>query len=256
MHPTMASRFDALEQTWSSLQSVLVELAPDEWALPTGCPGWSVKDNVSHIAGLERSILGEPDPEHHLPEDMPHVRDENGRFTEMAVDYRRPWPNKRVLAEFEDVTARRLEMLRADETPPDKDVAGPFGWRLPYSRLMTIRVFDCYAHEQDVRRATHRYGNAVGPAADIARKNIVTGWSRIARNLRELDGVHVVLVLDGSQHDLSHPDGATREVRLTTDLLAAVPLACGRDDRRVEAVSVEGSSDLWESLLPHLGFTP
>ena len=30
------------------------ELSDTEWALPTECPGWDVKDQLSHLIGIER----------------------------------------------------------------------------------------------------------------------------------------------------------------------------------------------------------
>lgn len=252
----MAGRFDALEQTWRSLESVLTDLPEDAWSLPTGCPGWSVKDNVSHIAGLEHNILGEPDPDHQLAEHLPHVRDDNGRHMELAVDFRRSWTPEEVLADFREVTRRRLGVLRADDTPPDAEVKGPFAGTLSYSALMGIRVFDCYAHEQDVRRATGYIGNLSGPAADIARRRVVRGWTQVLGNLPLLEGVHVVLDLDATQHELTEPEGATSQLRLGMDLLTAVPLACGRADASPEAVEVNGDRDVWESTIPYLGFTP
>lgn len=31
--------------------ALAVELAPDEWSRPTECPGWTVRDQVAHVAG-------------------------------------------------------------------------------------------------------------------------------------------------------------------------------------------------------------
>ncbi len=57
----------------------------------------------------------------------------------------------------------------------------PFGVEMPYRALMEIRVFDAFAHEQDIRRATGRNGNLTGPAAAIAPRQMVAIWSMISR---------------------------------------------------------------------------
>src|SRR3712207_8937449 len=93
---------DALETTWTSLDAVCADLPDDAWRLPTECPGWSVQDNVSHITGLERRMLGEPQPDHQPPADLAHVRNSVGQMTEVAVDLRRSWPPARVLEEFRE----------------------------------------------------------------------------------------------------------------------------------------------------------
>ena len=54
---------NALAETWGAMAEVCFELSEAEWALPTECPGWDVKDQFSHLIGIERAIMGEPVPE-------------------------------------------------------------------------------------------------------------------------------------------------------------------------------------------------
>ena len=59
-----------------------------EWEKTTDCPGWSVKDNLSHIIGTEATILGRPAPDHD-PGEKPWIRNPVGAGNEIHVDYRR-----------------------------------------------------------------------------------------------------------------------------------------------------------------------
>ena len=43
---------DALAETWGALAEVCLDLSDAEWALPTECPGWDVKDQLSHLIGI------------------------------------------------------------------------------------------------------------------------------------------------------------------------------------------------------------
>src|SRR5258708_2549828 len=52
----------ALGGTWGGLAEVSAELSDTEWGLRTECPGWDVKDQLSHLVGIERSIMGDPVP--------------------------------------------------------------------------------------------------------------------------------------------------------------------------------------------------
>ena len=52
----------ALGETWVGLAEVCYELSDTEWALPTECPGWDVKDQLSHVIAVERTVMGEPAP--------------------------------------------------------------------------------------------------------------------------------------------------------------------------------------------------
>ncbi len=49
---------NALAETWGALAEVCFELSEPEWALPTECPGWDVKDQLSHLIGIEQGDHG------------------------------------------------------------------------------------------------------------------------------------------------------------------------------------------------------
>ncbi|MEI8359965.1 MAG: maleylpyruvate isomerase N-terminal domain-containing protein, partial [Deltaproteobacteria bacterium] len=44
---------DLLERAWSSLGALAMTISDAEWDLPTDVPGWSVRDNLTHITGIE-----------------------------------------------------------------------------------------------------------------------------------------------------------------------------------------------------------
>ena len=102
----------ALAETWGALAEVCHELSDTEWALPTECPGWDVKDQLSHLIGIERSMMGEPAP----PWDGPfgeHVKNDFAAGNEPWIAVRRPFPGPTVRAEFVEVTRTRLAQLEA-----------------------------------------------------------------------------------------------------------------------------------------------
>ncbi|MHB8246305.1 MAG: maleylpyruvate isomerase family mycothiol-dependent enzyme [Acidimicrobiales bacterium] len=257
MDPVLRSSVEALEQTWTSLRDVLADLEQEEWHLPTGCPGWDVQDNVAHISGLELLALGDPQPTHEFPSDLAHVRNETGRLMEPAVDYRRKWPSSRVFEEFCEVTRRRVQSLAEDDTPPDEMRPAPFGGEIPFKTLVSIRVFDCYAHEQDVRRATGRRGNLAGPAADVARRRVINGWGRVCKQLAELETTKVLAELDGETFEIWQPgDAPLTTLKLATSFENALALACGRSDADPSAITITGDEAGCDALRSKLGFTP
>src|SRR3982074_66388 len=81
-------------------------LPPDQRALPTDCPGWSVRDQVSHLLAIEHSLLGDPGPPPLVPM-PPHVRNPIGEINEPWIEQRRGTPGDEVLAEFVETSARR-----------------------------------------------------------------------------------------------------------------------------------------------------
>ncbi|KAA0234604.1 MAG: hypothetical protein JJLCMIEE_03077 [Acidimicrobiales bacterium] len=47
-----------LEQVWAALDALGQQLGEEQWKTPTDCPGWTVQDNLAHIAGRELALLG------------------------------------------------------------------------------------------------------------------------------------------------------------------------------------------------------
>ena len=143
---------DLLEAVWASYADACTGLTEEQWKAPTDLPGWSVQDNVVHIVGIESSVLGRPAPEH-TPPDLEHIRNDIGRSNEVWVDSRRSWSGADVFAEFREVTGERIAQLRtfgdAEFSAESWTPAGPGTVR----DLLPFRVFDSWAHEQDIRRA-------------------------------------------------------------------------------------------------------
>ncbi len=168
--PTETDRelVDRLEEVWRSIDVLCTGLSEAEWKTSTECPGWSVQDNLAHIVGIESSILGRPEPDH-APPDGEHVKNDIGRRNEVWVASRRARSGPEVLAEFRAVTATRLDALhamRADDFGADSwTPVGPGTVR----DLLPFRVFDCWVHEQDMRRAVGRPGGFDG---EVAREGI------------------------------------------------------------------------------------
>jgi uncharacterized protein (TIGR03083 family) len=157
---------DRLDEVWASIEELGAGLDQAAWDLPTECPGWSVQDQLAHLAHVEGRLLGRPDLDDELPESLPHVRNAFGRINEVFVAARRPWRGADVLAEFQEVTRERIAVLRgctADDFDADSwTPVGPGTVR----DLLPFRMFDSWVHEQDMRRAVGRPGDLDTPVAD------------------------------------------------------------------------------------------
>jgi uncharacterized protein (TIGR03083 family) len=161
---------DHLVEVWTSLVASCDGIRPGQWDLGTDCPGWTVKDQLAHVIGVERMVMGEgaPPPLGSVPD---HVRNEFAALNEQWIEARRQRPGSEVLAELVAVTERRTHALRS--LPADRfDVMGwgPAG-QVPYREFLTSRVLDGWVHEQDVRRALGRPGgrNGAGEATALDR---------------------------------------------------------------------------------------
>jgi uncharacterized protein (TIGR03083 family) len=161
----------ALAETWAHLAEVGASLEQPEWDRPTPCPGWSVKDQYSHVIGIERMLLGEAAPSWDGPLGD-HVKNDFAASLEPWVAVRRGRPPGEIHAEFLEVTAIRLAAMAA-LSPEEWARIGPSpGGEVPYADFMDLRAFDSWVHEQDVRTATGRPGGCGGLASRIALRRV------------------------------------------------------------------------------------
>ncbi|WUI01170.1 maleylpyruvate isomerase family mycothiol-dependent enzyme [Spirillospora sp. NBC_00431] len=263
----MRAAIAAYEQTVRSTLALAATLTGPDWRLPTECPGWTIKDQLAHLAGVELALLGEPDPEPAagVPE-FDHVRNDFGRSLETAVHVRRPLPGPVVAAQLADALERRLVQLPGLD--PDRIVMCPDGREGPYSRLMRFRALDCWTHEQDIRRAAGRPGNLDAPAARcfwdllsaalpriVARaENAAPGRSVAFEISGPPDFRVAVRVDDDGRGHWAEPDAPT--TRLAMDWETYVRLTAGRCGPDAVTVRVDGDADLGADVLGSMAVTP
>ncbi|MFI9205714.1 maleylpyruvate isomerase family mycothiol-dependent enzyme [Streptomyces sp. NPDC053048] len=171
VHPSLQPAIDAWTHSIESVNELVKTLAESDWNRATECPGWSVRDVVSHIIGVECEMLGEPRPIHTLPRDLRHVTDEFSRYIEVQVDVRRCHTALEMTSELEYTIIRRCRQLRNEHRSPQTTVRWPLGSAAEHTleRMLALRAFDVWTHEQDVRRALGMPGNLDSPAAVVAR---------------------------------------------------------------------------------------
>ena len=229
---------DQLDEVWSRIAEVGGQLDAAEWDRPTDCPGWTVRDHVSHLIGTESMLLGRSSPP--PAPDLDHVKNPIGKANEAWVDERRSWPPDRVLAEFDEITRARLAALRA---MGDNELAA-VGWspigQVPYATFMDVRVMDCWVHEQDIRRAVDRPGGLTGPAAEAALRRLTSSLPFVVgKRVAPPDGTSVVFELKGplartvaatvtGGRAVAAEAPASPTVTITTDVETYVCLANGR----------------------------
>jgi len=261
---------DQLGLVWGSLADVGGQLTEPEWKTPTEVPGWTVQDNLVHVTALEWRLLGRPEPDHPVPDDLAHVRNEVGRANEVFVDSRRSWSGAEALAEFEAVTGERLGALRR----LDADGFGAESWTPvgpgTVRDLLPFRTFDSWVHEQDIRRAVGRPGDLDGPVADAAMERILAALPFVVgKKAAAPEGATVVIdlvaplartvavVVDGRARRLD-PVPDTPSTRVRTDGETFARLACGRLDPGAalagEQVTLEGDAALGRRVVEELNF--
>jgi uncharacterized protein (TIGR03083 family) len=262
---------DRLDEVWTSLDGLAGTLTEAEWKQPTECPGWSVQDSLAHLAHIEGRLMGRPDPEHELPDDLPHVKNSFGRVNELFVDSRRAWSGADVAAEFHEVTRERIAALRtlseADFGAESWTPVGPGTVR----SLLPFRIFDSWVHEQDMRRAVGRPGDLDTPVADDALGMVVAAMPFvIGKKVAAPEGATVVFELSGPlarEVAVEVVDGRARlvagtpaspTVRLAMSTETFERLGCGRIEpesvRAAGGVTVDGDTELGGRVLAEMNY--
>jgi uncharacterized protein (TIGR03083 family) len=197
---TQPQRLPELVEAFAQTARAIVDLAracsDDDLAQPTECPGWTVHDQISHVAGVEAWLAGHQDPRVQVPP-YEHIRNDLGKKVEYAVEVRRGRTGAEVRAELEDLLAQRLQTLRDPRLTDTSIIAGPFGPDQA-ATVMLLRTFDVWTHEQDIRSALGRPGNLDSPAAVVCVSSIMHQLPKlIAKSAAVEPGHRVVMEVTG-----------------------------------------------------------
>ena len=271
LHPSLQSYADAWTHSIDAISELVSPLVEGEWNRRTPCPGWSVRDLVSHVIGLDCEMLGDPRPIHTLPRDLYHVTNEHQRYMEMQVDVRRHHTAPEMTSELEYTIIRRNRQLRNESRQPDTKVRGPLGTEVTLEHAMRTRAFDVWVHEQDLRAALGRPGNLDSPGAYIVRDVLLSALPKIVAKDAGAPATSAVVF------DVHGPVEFLRTVRvdadgrgtidgtpslgpaatLTLDWETYVRLACGRVtiDAVSDRIKTEGDPELTAAILRNFKVT-
>ncbi|PYC87486.1 hypothetical protein C7C46_03930 [Streptomyces tateyamensis] len=267
---------DAWTHSIESISELLAPLPGDSWNRPTECPGWSVRDVVSHVIAMESELLGDPRPIHSLPSDLFHIKDELSRYLELPVDKRRCHTAPEMTSELEYVIIRRSRALRNAPTGPDDVVrfpAGPFGYELPYHQLLRLRAMDVWVHEQDLRRALQLPGNLDSPAALVTRDLLLEGLPKVVAKLAgapagstvafdvtgPMEFLRTVRVDAAGRGSLDSSISLGPDVQFTLDWESYLRLAAGRTragQLPPGSLKVDGDTELADRILDNFTLMP
>lgn len=213
MHPAAPEDLSGLISAFAHTAQAVVDLAfpctEQDFDKPTECPGWTVKDQISHIVSLESRLVGRPDPQVEVP-DYDHIKNDLGRAMEAGVELRRSRPGKEVVAELQQVIARRIGQLR-DTDLTESTMVEAFRGPMKFASFLRLRINDIWTHEQDIRAALGRPGDLDSPAAATFCEFALGQLPRIVVDRAKVEPGKVVML------ELTGPVVARTGVRVETD---------------------------------------
>lgn len=154
---------------WHEATEAILTLAPQladaDWGRPTDCPGWTVKDVMSHLAHLETELSRTEQTSC----DRAGATEVAAAYTAAGIEARRD----RTPAELIDELAEAVQLRsgRLTHLPDDPSALAPItpgGIPWSWDTLLRNRSIDAWVHEQDIRRATGRPGGLDSAGAQVA----------------------------------------------------------------------------------------
>lgn len=282
LHPAAPEDLTGLVDAFAHTAQAVVDLGrscrEEDFDKATPCPGWTVKDQISHVAGLEDWLAGGEVPDIEVPE-YPHVRNNAGAFVEKSIEVRRGLPGEEVVDELEAVLGQRLAQLRDPAIEADTVIAGPWG-PTPAALAIAQRTLDIWTHEQDIRAALGRPGNLDSPAAAVFLSLLFQALPKIVAKDAGIEtgnavifdvtgpvvgraGVRVETGEDGKprgnplytgEAHAFDEDVRTTSIVLSTD--AITRRAAGRGSLQDIHYTVHGDEEIAERVLESLVFVP
>lgn len=284
MHPSapddLNGLLDAFDQTVQAVIDLGWSCREADFDTPTDCPGWTVKDQISHVVGAEKTFAGIRREKIRVP-DYSHLKHDFARAVEIDVEARRGWSGRAVVTELADFHPERMAQLRGSDAGLDTVIGGIFGDDTTFGQHLRARISDVWVHEQDIRNALDRPGDLDSPAAAVFTASTLESLPRIAARVAQIEpghavvlevtgpvmareGVRVTIGADGrpygellfSGHDRPVGDEQLEvtTIRLTTDALTR--RAAGRRSTSDIGFTVTGDEALARRLLDSLAFMP
>lgn len=138
---------DLAEET-RDLTAVLDGLAAPDWDTPTPAAGWSVRDQVTHLAFFDdATLLSLRDPEAFTAQRAEHLA-AGDRFTDAVAERNRHLPGAEALSWL----TRSREELLAGYRAADPAARLPwYGPDMGVPSSVTARIMETWAHGQDIR---------------------------------------------------------------------------------------------------------
>jgi uncharacterized protein (TIGR03083 family) len=195
LHPAapedLAGLVSAYQQTTQAIVDLGRACSDADFDRPTACPGWSVKDQISHVVGLESWLHTGNVPRVDVP-DYGHLRNEAGRFVERAVELRRGMLGSKVVDELEVVAAKRVVQFSAPEMTLETVVRGAWG-PAPAGQSLRTRIVDIWTHEQDIRQALGRPGNLDSGGAAVFMDHLFAALPKLVAKGAGIEPGNVVM---------------------------------------------------------------
>ncbi|WP_420450592.1 maleylpyruvate isomerase N-terminal domain-containing protein [Ilumatobacter sp.] len=133
---------ESLTRSVDEVKQVITSLTPEEWAMRSGCDGWTVKDLVAHMSSNYKEVVEPSDPPAE-PVDLPAER-----MMDLLVAPRTDWTNEQVRDEYLEYCDGALAAMGALQEEPAASTVIALAdlGSYPMNQLADAYAFDHYCH--------------------------------------------------------------------------------------------------------------
>ena len=163
---------ESMKRSVAEVEQVITSLSAEEWTLPSGCDGWTVKDLVAHMSSNYKEVV-EPSPPPDEPLDLPAER-----MMDLLVEPRTDWTHEQVRDEYLRYCDGAVAAMGALQEEPLASTVIPLAdlGSYPMHQLADAYAFDHYCHLRIDLLAPHGPIERDVPAADDALVGPAVGW--------------------------------------------------------------------------------
>lgn len=204
--PTRSEILDDLEQEHEALHALIRDLSPAVWRRDTPADGWTVADQISHLAFFDhRAALALTDSDAFVA-DRERLVAEAPR--DLSVEVGRLVTSDELLGEW---TTNRRRLIEAARSVDDAIRVPWYGPSMSVTSFLTARLMETWAHAYDVADALSVVPVPTGRLRHIAHIGVSARPYSLMVNGRPVDDrlIRVALVApDGRQWQWGESDAA------------------------------------------------
>jgi len=229
---------DALRADHGALATMTGALTPEEWAAPSACDGWAVRDVLGHMTQLFRQVVD--------PGALP-PRDPSGsteRTQDRWVEALRDRPVDEVVADYRrlgEQAIAALAGLQGNDNPIDLDDLGTH----PMHLIANAFSFDHYTHIRADLLGPRGPLDRPAPPADVRHLGAAADWivAGIPQMSPDAVATPVELVLTGPGGRTARLGEGEPVVRVRSSIADLVLWSTGRRSWRDLDVTFDGDTD-------------
>jgi uncharacterized protein (TIGR03084 family) len=230
----MAALTDDLAAETSVLRDILVGLEEADWRRATPAEGWTIADQVSHLAYFDETATMSAVAPEEFQAELKKLDEQGGLSTEAVAERYRDLSGEQLLAWFDEARQKLIDEFRQLEPGLRVPWYGP---AMSAASSLTARIMETWAHGQDIADTVGVRREPTARLRHVAHIGVGARAFSYAINERETPQVPVRVELvapDGSTWAWGPEDAPDRIAGPALDFALAITQRRHRDDLRLE----------------------